>query len=215
MIIDIVSDAVCPWCYIGKRRLERALEMAPQQDLQIGWRPFQLNPGMPSEGISRKDYLMAKFGSADARKVHGRLIGIGEEVGIPFAFERIQRTPNTVMAHRLIRHAARHDRQYDVVETLFKGYFTQGEDIGDIETLVRLAAAAGLNSAEAEAYLAGTEDEEAIRSEDAFARQMGINGVPCFIIDRQYALSGAQEPQAFLEVFELARKGAENPVELT
>ncbi len=215
MIIDIVSDAVCPWCYVGKRRLERALAMAPQEDLQIGWRPFQLNPELPPEGMDRKAYLEAKFGTNE-RPVYDRIRAIGEDVGIPFAFERIQRTPNTILAHRLIRYAAREAHQNDIVETLFRGYFLEGEDIGDIATLARLAASAGMDANAVETYLTGKEDDDTIRAEDAFARKMGISGVPCFIIDRQYAISGAQEPEAFLEVFEMARKGAtDEPVELT
>lgn len=205
MIIDIVSDAICPWCYIGKRRLERALAQAPQPELKLGWRPFQLNPDMPVEGIDRKAYLRAKFG--DPNKSYAQVAAAGREEGIDFAFDKIQRTPNTILAHRLIRYAVRAARQDEVVETLFRGYFIEGQDIGQLQTLVSLAAAAGLDAGAVESYLAGTEDEDTIRQEDAFARQIGIQGVPCFIIDRQYAVSGAQPPQAFLEVFELAKTG--------
>lgn len=213
MIIDIVSDAICPWCYIGKRRLERALRQAPQPEIKIGWRPFQLNPDMPVEGIERKAYLRTKFGD-DSGRVHAPLVKIGEEEGILFAFERIRRTPNTILAHRLIRYAALADRQDEVVETLFRAYFTEGNDIGDLATLTALAGVAGLDAGATETYLAGKEDEETIRSEDAFARQIGIQGVPCFIIDRQYAVSGAQQPEAFLQVFELARSGGDQPAEI-
>jgi predicted DsbA family dithiol-disulfide isomerase len=208
MIIDIVSDAVCPWCYIGKRRLEKALQMAPQPDLQIGWRPFQLNPELPPEGIDRQAYIEAKFGTRDRAAAHRRVAAIGESVGIPFAFDLIKRTPNTILAHRLIRYAARENLQDAVVETLFRGYFIEGQDIGDAQALAELAASAGLDADKVAAYLAGNEDEETIRSEDAFARQIGISGVPCFIIDRQYAISGAQEPAAFLEIFKLAKENA-------
>ncbi len=215
MKIDIVSDAVCPWCYIGKRRLEQALTLAPQPGLEMGWRPFQLNPDMPAEGMDRKDYLRAKFGDSAGRN-YDRITAVGREVGIPFAFDRIQRTPNTILAHRLIRYATRENAQDAMVETLFRGYFTEGRDIGQPDTLVELAAAAGLEAKAVEAYLAGTEDDDTIRAEDAFARQIGISGVPCFIIDRQYAISGAQPAEAFVEVFELAQKGGEGdqPVEL-
>ena len=206
MKIDIVSDAICPWCYIGKRRLEQALAQAPQPELELGWRPFQLNPDIPAEGMDRQDYLRAKFGDSAGRN-YDRITEIGREVGIPFAFDRIKRTPNTILAHRLIRYATREHRQDEVVETLFRGYFTQGEDIGNPETLARLAATAGLDAGVVETYLAGAEDDDTIRAEDTFARQIGINGVPCFIIDRQYAISGAQPAEAFLEVFDLARNG--------
>jgi predicted DsbA family dithiol-disulfide isomerase len=214
MRIDIVSDAICPWCYIGKRRLEKALEMAPQPELEIGWRPFQLNPEMPVEGIDRKAYLRAKFGDDAGGKNYDRITGIGQEVGIPFAFDLIRRTPNTILAHRLIRYATREKQQDPMVEALFRGYFTAGKDIGDPETLAEIAAATGLDAAAVHAYLAGTEDDETIRSEDAFARQIGISGVPCFIIDRQYAISGAQRPEAFLEVFEIAKQGGEQTADI-
>ena len=216
MIIDIVSDAICPWCYIGKRRLERALLQAPQPDVRIGWRPFQLNPDMPAEGMDRKDYLHAKFGDESGGKRYEQVIAAGCEEGIAFAFDRIRRTPNTILAHRLIRFSLRENRQAELVETLFHGYFTEGMDIGDAGTLASLAAVAGIDKGKATAFLTGNEDEDTIRQEDAFARQIGIEGVPCFIIDRQYAISGAQPPEAFLEVFELARKeeGATSP-ELT
>jgi predicted DsbA family dithiol-disulfide isomerase len=207
MKIDIVSDAICPWCYIGKRRLEQALSLAPQPELEIGWRPFQLNPEMPVEGMDRKDYLQAKFGDSAGGRGYERITAVGHEVGIPFAFDKIKRTPNTIMAHRLIRYAAREHLQDTMVETLFRGYFTDGQDIGQRTTLVALAEAAGLNAGKVDAYLTGSEDDDTIRAEDAFARQIGINGVPCFIIDRQYAISGAQPAQAFLEVFELAKNG--------
>ena len=216
MKIDIISDAICPWCYIGKRRLEQALTLAPQPELETGWRPFQLNPDMPAEGMDRKDYLRAKFGDSAGGRNYDRITEIGREVGIPFAFDRIQRTPNTILAHRLIRYATREGHQDEVVETLFRGYFTEGRDIGNRTTLVELAEAAGLKAAAVDAFLSGSEDDDTIRAEDAFARQIGITGVPCFIIDRQYAISGAQPAEAFVEVFDLATKGGdgEQPAEL-
>ncbi len=208
MIIDIVSDAICPWCYIGKRRLERALAMAPQPALQVGWRPFQLNPDMPVEGMDRQDYLRRKFGDRAGGDMYQAVKEAGREEGISFAFERIGRTPNTLAAHRLIAFARREERQDEVVEALFHGYFTEGADIGRIGTLTDLATSAGLDSDRVRAYLESDEDLAAIKAEDQFARQIGIQGVPCFIIDRKYALSGAQPPEAFLEVFELAKKEA-------
>lgn len=206
MIIDIVSDAICPWCYIGKRRLERALLQAPQADVRIGWRPFQLNPDMPTEGMNRKDYLRAKFGDDSGGERYEQIVAAGREEGIAFAFDRIKRTPNTILAHRLIRFSAGQNRQAEMVETLFHGYFSEGMDIGDAGALASLAAIAGIDKAKAAAFLAGNEEDDTVRQEDAFARQIGIQGVPCFIINRQYAVSGAQPPEAFVEVFELARK---------
>jgi predicted DsbA family dithiol-disulfide isomerase len=208
MIIDIVSDAICPWCYIGKRRLEKALALAPQPDLQMGWRPFQLNPDMPPEGMDRQDYLRLKFGDRGGGNMYQAVEEAGRGEGIPFAFDRIKRTPNTILAHRLIRFAQREGRQEEAVETLFRAYFTEGATIGEIDTLVGLADAMKLDPAAVRAFLESNAEDEAIRAEDKFARQIGLQGVPCFIIDRKYAVSGAQPPEAFLEVFELAKKEA-------
>lgn len=209
MIIDIVSDAICPWCYIGKRRLERALAMAPQPDLQIGWRPFQLNPDMPAEGMARRDYLRAKFGDQAGGKTYDALIAAGKGEGIPFRFDRIQRTPNTILAHRLIRYALRENRQDQVVEALFRAYFIDGQDIGVVENLVAVTEALGMDADRVRSYLESDQDLAEIRAEDAFARQIGIQGVPCFIIDRKFAISGAQPPESFLEIFSMARRDAE------
>lgn len=208
MIIDIVSDAICPWCYIGKRRLEKALALAPQQDLQIGWRPFQLNPDMPADGMDRKEYLRLKFGDRAGGNMYQAVEDAGRGEGIPFAFDRIKRTPNTILAHRLIRYAQREGRQEEAVETLFRAYFTEGANIGQVETLVGLAEAMKLDPTTVRAFLESNTDEDTIRAEDKFARQIGIQGVPCFIIDRKFAVSGAQPPEAFLEIFELAKKEA-------
>jgi predicted DsbA family dithiol-disulfide isomerase len=208
MIIDIVSDAICPWCYIGKRRLEKALVMAPQPDLQIGWRPFQLNPDMPAEGMDRKEYLRLKFGDAAGGNRYQAVEDAGRGEGIPFAFDRIKRTPNTILAHRLIRYAQREGRQDEAVETLFRAYFTEGANIGEIDTLTGLAEPMGLDQARLRAFLESSEDDDTIRAEDKFARQIGIQGVPCFIIDRKFAVSGAQPPETFLEIFDLAKKEA-------
>lgn len=211
MIIDIVSDVICPWCFIGKRRLERALALAPQSDLQIGWRPFQLNPDMPPEGMDREAYLQAKFGAAKGGRMYEQVAAAGAEEGIAFAFDRIRRTPNTIKPHRLIRRAAAQQLQDSVVEALFQAYFLAGADLTDDETLIGIAHGSGMDRDDVTAYLASDEDEAQIRSEDAFARQVGINGVPCFIVDRKFALSGAQAPEAFIEVFELAKREAEAP----
>ena len=211
MILDIVSDVICPWCFIGKRRFERALTIAPQPELKIGWRPFQLNPDMPPEGMDRKAYLKAKFGDGGGGKMYDQVRAAGAEEGIDFAFDRIKRTPNTLKPHRLIRRAAKAERQDAMVEALFRGYFLDGEDLSDDATLIRLAHGAGFEPAETAAYLAGEDDLAEIRAEDAFARQVGINGVPCFIIDRKFALSGAQPPESIVEVLELARREADEP----
>lgn len=206
MRIDIVSDAVCPWCFIGKRRLERALAQSPQSDLEIGWRPFQLNPDMPAEGMERQAYLRAKFGDRAGGNMYANVRAASEEEGIPFAFERIKRTPNTLLAHRFILHAATKGRQNDIVEALFRAYFLEGQDIGAVGTLVDVARATGLDAAETEVYLRSDEDADAVRAEDAFAREIGISGVPCFIVERKYAVSGAQPPEVLQDVFERVRQ---------
>lgn len=208
MRVDIVSDVICPWCYIGKRRLERALALRPEVSIDTSWRPFQLNPDMPAEGIDRRDYLAAKFGgSAHAERIYANVTEAGASVGIPFAFDRIRRTPNTRNAHRLIRYATAQDRADAIVEALFEGYFTAGRDIGDRETLAEIASEAGLDAKETSQWLAGSAELEQVLAEDRSARRLGINAVPCFIFEGQYAVSGAQEPEFFLPVFDLMRNG--------
>jgi predicted DsbA family dithiol-disulfide isomerase len=208
MRVDIVSDVICPWCYIGKRRLERALALRPEVSIDTSWRPFQLNPDMPADGIDRRAYLAAKFGgSAHAERIYANVTEAGASVGIPFAFDRIRRTPNTRNAHRLIRYATAQDRADAVVEALFEGYFTAGRDIGDRETLAEIASEAGLDAKETSQWLAGSAELEQVLAEDRSARRLGINAVPCFIFEGQYAVSGAQEPEFFLPVFDLMRNG--------
>lgn len=206
--IDIVSDTVCPWCYIGKRRLEAALaEVPPEIQVQIGWRPFQLNPDMPAEGADRKTYLEAKFGGPEgAKRIYDNIKSAGKTVDLPFAFGKIKRSPNTVNSHRLIDRAGRDGKQDAVVEELFKAYFLDGRDIGDVDTLVEVAAEAGMDGETTRDYLESDEDVERIKAEDARARQMGISGVPCFIINRKYAISGAQDPAVFLQAFQHAEQ---------
>jgi len=212
MRVDIVSDVICPWCYIGKRRLEKALALRPGVSIDTSWRPFQLNPDMPAEGIDRRAYLAAKFGgSAHAERIYANVTEAGVSVGIPFAFDRIRRTPNTRDAHRLIRHAAAQGRANAVVEALFQGYFTAGRDIGDRATLAEIAGEAGLDAQETAAWLASPAELEQVLAEDRGARRLGINAVPCFIFEGQYAVSGAQEPEFFLPVFDLMQNGAPAP----
>jgi predicted DsbA family dithiol-disulfide isomerase len=202
--IDIVSDAICPWCYIGKRRLERALA-ADGADVVVGWRPFQLNPDMPDEGMDRKEYLRLKFGTDSGGERYKHVIAAGLEEGIPFDFAGIKRTPNTIKAHRLIRRAEGEGTQDATVEALFLAYFTRGADIGDIETLADIAASVGADRGAVRAYLASDEGDAEVRAEDQFARRAGIQGVPCFVVERKYAISGAQPPEAFAEVFARVR----------
>lgn len=204
MRIDIFSDVICPWCFIGKKRLEKALELRPLPDLQIHWRAFQLNPGMPEEGMDRQAYLAAKFGGPEsAQRIYDTVGAAGRRSGVAFAFDKITRTPNTVAAHRLVRFAERFGRQDAMVEGLFQSYFLEGRNLSDKDSLAEIAAGAGLDRAAVRGYLDSDEDTETVLAEDAYARKLGIGGVPCFIVDGRYALSGAQEPEAFLPVFDL------------
>lgn len=208
MQIDIYSDPVCPWCFIGKRRFERALAARPAARPSVRWRAFQLNPAMPDDGTERQAYLMTKFGSpGNAQRLYGHIGQVGAAEGIEFRFDRIGVTPNTVDAHRMIRFAGREgpDGAVDaMVEAQFRAYFLEGRDIGDPDVLAVLAADAGLDAGAARAYLAGDADIAEVREEDMHARRAGIEGVPCFIVNTRYALSGAQEPEAFLALFDMA-----------
>jgi predicted DsbA family dithiol-disulfide isomerase len=204
MRIDIVLDVICPWCFIGKRRLEQALATRPDVATELAWHPFQLNPDMPSEGMARQDYLAAKFGGPHhAARVAQTLREAGAGVGIAFAFERIRRTPNTREAHRLIGRAQEAGCADALVDALFRAYFLEGCDIGDRATLAAIAAASGLERRATERFLAGTQGLAEVAAHDRSTRRLGINAVPCFIFERQYAISGAQEPEFFLPMMDL------------
>jgi len=211
MRIDIISDTICPWCYVGKRRFERALAALPAgTEVTVAWWPFQLNPQMPPEGKERAEYLVERFGSPEhAREVFRPIEAAGRAEGIPFAFERIGRTPNTMASHRLIAYAGERGLQNEAVEALFRRYFEGGEDIGQIDVLVAAAGEAGLDEAAARAFLESDDGHSEIEAGDVAARKLGINGVPCFIVNGRYALSGTQEPEVFKRVFDLAANEAE------
>jgi len=208
MNIDVFSDPICPWCFIGKRRLEKALELYEMTDrVTVRWRAFQLNPGMPRDGMERADYLALKFGGGErATQIYEMIREAGEGVDIPFAFDRIKRTPNTINAHRLIRFAGRSGHDGEVVETLFQSYFLDGKDIGDTAVLCEIAAACGLDGDTFRVWLEGGEEEEDVRQEHDFAVSLNIDGVPCFIVDNRYAVVGAQEAEAFGPVFDLVHE---------
>lgn len=202
MRIEIVSDVICPWCFIGKRRFEQALARHPLPDLEIAWRPFELNPDMPRQGMARADYVAAKFGSVErGQSVYDRVAEAGRESGIEFAFDRMTRIPNTLDAHRLIRLAGRARVQNAVVEGLFHAYFLEGRDIGDTEVLTEIGRAARIEPGAIAHALADDTDIEAIKSEINLAQQMGVSGVPFFIFDEVYGISGAQPPETFIEIF--------------
>ncbi len=203
--IDIYADPVCPWCFIGKRRLERTLAARDDIDASVAWRPFQLNPDMPPEGMDRLSYLSSKFGGLErAAKFYNVIAEAGYSERIAFDFDAIQHTPNTLDAHRLIRFAGLNDLQSEVIEALFRAYFLDAEDIGDHGVLTRIAHAAGLDGRAVSGYLASDADRAEVAAEDLRARRMSIDAVPCFIIDGQYAISGAQEPEAFFPLLDLA-----------
>lgn len=210
MIIDVFSDPICPWCYIGKRRLESALgQFGRTGDTSVRWRAFQLNPGMPPEGMARSAYLALKFGGDErASQIYEAIGEAGIGVGIPFAFEKIERTPNTIQAHRLIRNAARTGHDGDLVEALFRGYFLDGRDLSDDAVLVEIAGECGMDADDSGRYLAGRGDDQEIRAEHDFAVSLNISGVPCFIVEGRYAVVGAQEPDAFGPVFDLVDEEA-------
>ena len=206
MIVDVIVDTVCPWCYVGKARFEKALAMRPDQVVEIGWRPFQLNPGIPRAGKDRRAYLSEKFGGGDRAERRYSVIGdAGRQEGIDFRFDRIDRTPNTVDSHRLISYARSEGRQHAMVDALFRAYFTEGRDIGEIEVLAEIAAETGLDGDAARIFLGSDEDRALVVGEDELARSLGVNGVPCYIVDRKYAVSGAQSPEVFLQIFDLVR----------
>ncbi len=209
MIVDIVIDTICPWCYVGKRRFSRALELSPQDDLRVGWRAFQLNPDMSEAGMERDLYTVCKFGSKDkARPLFQTLEEAGHKEGIEFHFNRINRIPNTLNSHRLIRFAAAFDLQTRVVEALFHAYFSVGRDIGDRAELAGIGESAGLDREEVLEFLESGRDSDKIVAEDDLARRLGINGVPSFIINRRYAISGAQAPEVIAKLFDLANRDA-------
>lgn len=196
--IEVYSDVVCPWCYVGKRRLERALASFGA-DARVVWRPFQLNPTMPKEGMDRTAYLEAKFGSLDAfRQLEEHVLAAGASEGIAFAFEKIARTPNTFAAHRLIWLGERESCQNAVMESLFRGYFEEGADIGSVPVLVRLAARAGLGAEFVEGVLRSDEGTTEVKAEEAAGHRLGIRGVPYFVIDGTDAISGAHPVEVFV-----------------
>ena len=208
LAVDVVSDVICPWCYIGKRRLERALSaVESRQDIRVRWLPFQLNPTMPKEGISRRNYRIAKFGSWErSQELDARVAAVGKTEGIHFDFDRIERTPNTLDAHRLIWLADQQGCQDAVVEALFFAYFTEGRDISNPRTIIDVVAEAGLERPIAEAVLNSDQGMEAIQEAEGLSRRHRVDGVPLFIINDQITLSDAQTSDAFLEAFRKATR---------
>ncbi|MER8770162.1 DsbA family protein [Mesorhizobium sp. M0092] len=193
--VDVVSDVVCPWCFIGQKRLDKAIA-AVDIDVHIRWRPFQLDPTIPPEGKNRRDYMVAKFGSEQRiREIHARIEPLGEAEGISFAFDAIKVAPNTLDAHRLIRWAgtAGEAIQNRLVRRLFQLNFEEGANLGDHAVLIEAAREAGMDASVVETLLPTDADVEAVRTEIATASRMGISGVPCFLLEGKYAVMGAQD----------------------
>ena len=203
--IDVIFDTVCPWCYIGKKRLEQALSARPELNVSMAWRPFLLNPEMPPEGIDRTAYLVKKFGSETrVRRIYGAIGDAGLSVSIDFAFDRIERTPNSVDSHRLVKLAARRGKTEQVVEDLFVTYFVKGQDIGDHQVLLEVANKAGMEKNETQRYLESNQDLDSVAEENAQAHRLGVNGVPSFVFDGPMVISGAQEPQVLARMLDAA-----------
>jgi predicted DsbA family dithiol-disulfide isomerase len=210
--ITVYSDVICPWCYVGKRRLEKVLGVSDAPaEVQLTWLPFELNPDMPAEGITRAEYRMRKFGAERATELDRNMTETGREVGINFAFDRMQRTPSTKQAHRLIWEAGRQGRQNEIVNRLFRAYFEEAQDIGEATVLTKLAGEAGLDAAGVAQALDSTESLDAVVELAEQGRAMGIQGVPFFILLGKYGVSGAQPPEFWHEALpKIAAEAAES-----
>lgn len=207
--LDVFSDVICPWCFVGKQHMQAALKQLGAQGLhfQVNWRPFQLNPDMPEAGVARDEYRRAKFGSLErSRELDQRVADAASAAGIEIRHDRMQRTPNTVDAHRLIRWAGEQGRQDAVVDRLFQDYFVEGRDIGSRTVLAEAAEAAGLARPAAEAYLASGAGHAEVVSEDEAVRRAGVNGVPTFALDNHVLFSGAVPADTFAEALLKAQR---------
>lgn len=212
MKIEFIFDTVCPWCYVGKRRFERALALRPGTRAEILWRPFLLNPDMPVAGIDRQSYLDRKFGGPTrVQRVHSAVAAAGAAEGIEFAFDRISRAPNTLHSHRMIRFAAGHGRESETVEALYHAYFCEGRDTGDIDVLVSIGETVGLSADHLRIYLHSDADIAAVMNDNARAHRLGVNGVPCLVFEGLYAVAGAQEPDVLLRLIDIARESEAVP----
>jgi predicted DsbA family dithiol-disulfide isomerase len=199
--LDIMSDPICPWCYIGKAHLDRALQDHPDHPFAIEWHPFQLNPDMPREGMDRRSYLERKFGGKEgAVRAYAPVVEHAEKAGLNINFEAMQRTPNTLDAHRLIHWAGIEGRQTAAVSALFKAYFVDARDIGAAEVLADIADSIEMDAAVVTRLLKSDVDAQDIRDRDAHSRKMGVNSVPTFIVANTHAVPGAQPPELWAQV---------------
>lgn len=207
MRIDFIFDTICPWCFIGKRRLDRALRLRPGLRPELHWRPFLLNPDLPPEGMERRLYLERRFGSAyRVQRIYGAAALAGVQEDIAFDFEAIHRTPSSINSHRLIQWATASGRQAEVVDAVFSGYFIRGLNIGDIGVLAELAESCGLSGDEAARYLSSPTGVAAIEAENLRVHRLGVSGVPCLILAESYALAGAQDPDILARLIDVARE---------
>ncbi|PRY85191.1 DsbA family oxidoreductase [Donghicola tyrosinivorans] len=201
--LNIFSDPICPWCYIGYTQLSRALEAKPDHPFELEWLPFQLNPEMPAGGMDRRAYLEAKFGGKDnAVKVYGQIAEKAEEIGLELNLSAISRTPNTLDAHRLIHWSGVECRQTPVATAMFQAYFQEGRDLSDHEVLADIADGAGLDAAVIMRLLASSADKDEIMKKDAMAREMGVQAVPTFVVAGQHAVPGAQPTELWAKVID-------------
>jgi predicted DsbA family dithiol-disulfide isomerase len=207
--IDVISDVVCPWCFLGKRRLDKAIAAVPEIEVEVNFRPFFLDPTIPAEGLDRKAYMLAKFGPERLKTIHDPLLAAGKEDGIAYAFDKISRTPSSLNAHRLLRWSHLIGSQRTVAEALFTAYWCWGQDISNIDVLKTIAIVNGLNGPEIAEELATDRDSQQVMEEASLAQQIGVTGVPTFVVNRKYGATGAQ-PSASLA--ELIRKVASEEV---
>jgi predicted DsbA family dithiol-disulfide isomerase len=207
MQIEIFSDVVCPWCYIGKRRLDAVLASDPDRDLRVTWRPYQLYPQIPEEGLPRDEFMKARFGpDADAGSIYRRIVQEAQGVGLELDFSRIRRAPNTFRAHRLLSWAESTPRQHELAEVLFRYYFREGRDVGDPAELARAAGEAGLDAEAAAAMLATEDEADKVRQELQLGQAAGISGVPCFVLGGRFAIPGAQPEDVMRQLIVRARE---------
>jgi predicted DsbA family dithiol-disulfide isomerase len=203
--IEVVYDLVCPWCYLGVRRLRRLLHARPDVRAELVWRPFLLNPDLAPQGVARQEYLVRKFGGEErARRLHGTIAELGRAEGVEFRFDRIRRVPHSLDAHRLVRWAGRYGAADQLVEALFEAYFEQGADIGEPGTLAAVAGRIGLDAVIARRFLATVAEVEAVHADNLRAHRLGINGVPCFVVAGRHAIAGAQEPEVLERLLDVA-----------
>lgn len=203
--IEVVFDLVCPWCYLGTRRLRRALRARPDIQADLIWRPFLLNPDIPVGGVARQDFLTRKFGGEErAQRLHATIAELGRAEGVVFRFDRIRRMPSSLDAHRLVRFAAREGLASPLVDALFDSHFAEGADLGHGETLIRIAARVGLDAVSVHRFLDSSAEANAVHAENLRAHRLGINGVPCFVIAGRHAIAGAQEPEVLERLLDVA-----------